>query len=317
MKITVLEPLSVPEEDLRKIAKSITDKGHELEIFNDKTSDIEVLKERVKDTDILIIANSPLKGEVIRAAENLKMISVAFTGVDHVDLDVCRERDILVSNAAGYSTHSVAELSFGMMISLLRNIVPLDRVTREGGTMAGYRQRDLYGKTLGVVGTGAIGSKVAEIGLAFGCNVLAYNRSENTDLKAKGVKYIDIEDLFRESDIITIHLPLTPETRGFIDEDKLRLMKKDALLINTARGPIIDNEALAKILKEEKIAGAGIDVFDMEPPLDRDYPLLKEKNVVVTPHIGFATEEAMIRRAYIAFNNVGSWIDGKPENIIK
>ena len=103
----------------------------------------------------------------------------------------------------------------------------LDRVTREGGTMVGYRQRDLYGKTLGVVGTGAIGSKVAEIGLAFGCNVLAYNRSENTDLKAKGVKYIDIEDLFRESDIITIHLPLTPETRGFIDEDKLRLMKKD------------------------------------------------------------------------------------------
>ncbi|MEW8973505.1 MAG: 2-hydroxyacid dehydrogenase [Tissierellaceae bacterium] len=317
MKITVLEPLSVSEENLREIAKPITDRGHELIIYNEKTLDNEVLKERVKDTDILVIANSPLEGEVIEAAENLKMISVAFTGVDHVDLKVCRERDILVSNAAGYSTHSVAELAFGMIISLLRNIVPLDRVTREGGTMAGYRRRDLYGKTLGVVGTGAIGAKVAEIGLAFGCEVLAYNRSESEGLKAKGVKYMDIEDILRESDIVTIHLPLTAETKGFIDEDKLRLMKEDAILVNTARGPIVDNTALAKILKEGKIAGAGIDVFDMEPPLDRDYPILKEKNAVVTPHIGFATEEAMVRRAHIVFSNIDCWLDGNPQNIVK
>lgn len=317
MKITVLEPLSVSEENLREIAKPITDRGHELIIYNEKTLDNEVLKERVKDTDILVIANSPLEGEVIEAAENLKMISVAFTGVDHVDLKVCRERDILVSNAAGYSTHSVAELAFGMIISLLRNIVPLDRVTREGGTMAGYRRRDLYGKTLGVVGTGAIGAKVAEIGLVFGCEVLAYNRSESQDLKAKGVKYMDIEDIFRESDIVTIHLPLTAETKGFIDEDKLRLMKEDAILVNTARGPIVDNIALAKILKEGKIAGAGIDVFDMEPPLDRDYPLLKEKNAVVTPHIGFATEEAMVRRGHIVFSNIDCWLDGKLQNVVK
>lgn len=316
MKITVLEPLGVSEEELREIAKPITDKGHELVIYNEKSTDLNLLKERVKDTDALIIANSPLKREVIEAAENLKMISVAFTGFDHVDLEACKERGISVSNAAGYSTHSVAELAYGLMISLLRKIVPLDKVTRDGGTMAGYRQNDLYGRTLGVVGMGAIGKKVASLGLAFGCNVIAYNRSKDEDLVKQGVEYMDLDDLLRKSDIVTVHLPLTDGTRGLINEDKLKLMKKDALLINTARGPIIDNEALAKALNEEWIAGAGIDVFDMEPPIPSDYSLLKAKNAILTPHIGFATEEAMVRRAHIAFGNVDGWIEGTPKNVV-
>lgn len=316
MKIVVLEPLGVSEQDIRSIAIPITNKGHELVIYNDKSANIEVLKERVKDTDILVIANMPLSGEVIRAAENLKMISVAFTGVDHVDLGFCRERNILVSNAAGYSTHSVAELAFGLMISLLRNIVPLDEITRDGGTKVGYSQNDLYGKTLGVIGTGAIGIKVAEIGLAFGCNVIAFNRTENEELKAKGVKYMSLDDIFKESDIVTLHLPLTDETKGIVNEDRLNLMKENAVLINTARGPLVDNEALAKVLREEKIAGAGIDVFDLEPPLPLEYSLLKENKAVVTPHIGFATEEAMVRRAKIVFENITRWIEGNPQNVV-
>ncbi|HZJ98890.1 MAG TPA: 2-hydroxyacid dehydrogenase [Tissierellaceae bacterium] len=314
MKIVVLEPLGVAEEELREIAKPITDKGHELTIYNEKTPDVEVLKERVKDSDILIIANSPLKSEVIQAAENLKMISVAFTGFDHVDLDICKERQISVSNAAGYSTHSVAELAYGLMISLLRKTVPLDIVTRDGGTMEGYRQNDLYGKILGVVGTGAIGKKVANLGLAFGCDLIAYNRSQDEELVRQGVRYMDLDDVLKESDIVTIHLPLTDGTRGLISEEKLKLMKKDSLLINTARGPIIDNQALARGLNEGWIAGAGIDVFDMEPPIPSDYSLLNTKNIVLTPHIGFATEEAMVRRAHIAFANVDGWLQGNPQN---
>lgn len=316
MKITILEPLGVSEEELRQIAKPITDKGHELIIYNEKSTDVEVLKDRVKDTDALIIANSPLKREVIEAAKNLKIISVAFTGFDHVDLEVCKERGITVSNAAGYSTHSVAELAYGMMISLLRKIVPLDKVTRDGGTMAGYRQNDLYGKTLGIVGMGAIGKKVANLGLAFGCNVIAYNRSKDEELVNQGVKYMELDELLKESDIVTIHLPLTDSTKGLISEEKLKLMKKDAILINTARGPIIDNEALAKALKEGWIAGAAIDVFDMEPPIPSEYSLLKENNAVLTPHIGFATEEAMVRRAHIAFGNVDGWMEGTPQNVV-
>lgn len=314
MKIAVLEPLGLTEEEIRAIAKPITDKGHELIIYNEKITEVEALKERVRGIDVVVLANMPLKGEVIESNDKLKMISVAFTGVDHVDLRVCKENCIIVSNSAGYSTSSVAELTYGLIISLLRNIVPLNDATRKGKTMAGFSQIDLYGKTLGVIGTGAIGSRVAEIGLAFGCKVLAYNRSENKDLINKGVTYLSLEELLKESDIVTIHLPLTATTRGLIDAEKLKLMKKGALLINAARGPIVDNEALAESLKNGQLGGAGIDVFDMEPPLPPEYPLLNAPNTVLTPHIGFATKEAMKRRAQITFENILCWLEGNQQN---
>lgn len=317
MKIVVLEPLGVAEEYLRNIFNNNFKKEHELIVYNEKTNDISELKLRVKDADILVISNMPLKEEVISEAKNLKMISVAFTGVDHVDLDICRKRDILVSNAAGYSTHSVAELAFGLIIALLRNIVPLDKITRDGGTKDNYSQNDLYGKTLGVVGTGDIGTKVAELGLAFGCKVIGYNRTENENLKELGIKYMKLEEIFKQSDIITIHLPLTNETKGIVNKELLSSMKKNALLINTARGPIVDNEALARVLRDNSIAGAGIDVFDMEPPIPLEYPLLKEERAVLAPHIGFATKEAMERRAVIVFENISKWMEGNPQNIIK
>lgn len=314
MKIVVLEPLGISEEEIRAIAKPIIDKGHELTLYNEKSTEIEVLKERIRDMDVVVLANMPLKGEVIESSDKLKLISVAFTGVDHVDLEACKENHIVVSNSAGYSTPSVAELAYGLMISLLRNIVPLDEATRKGKTMAGFSQIDLHGKTLGVIGTGAIGSKVAEIGLAFGCNVLAYNRTENEELKNKGVTYLPLEELLKKSDIATIHLPLTKDTKGLIDSEKLKLMKENALLINTARGPIVDNVALADALKNGQLGGAGIDVFDMEPPLPSDYPLLNAPNTVLTPHIGFATKEAMKRRAQITFENIAKWLEGNPQN---
>lgn len=314
MKIAVLEPLGITEEEIRAIAKPITDKGNELIIYKDKITEVETLKQRVKDMDVLVLANMPLKGEVIQSNDKIKMISVAFTGVDHVDLEACKENQIIVSNSAGYSTSSVAELTYGLIISLLRNIVPLDDATRKGKTMAGFSQTDLFGKTLGVIGTGAIGKRVAEIGLAFGCKVIAYNRSENKDLVNQGVIYKPLEDILKESDIATIHLPLTKDTRGLINAEKLNLMKKNALLINTARGPIVDNEALAEALKSGQLGGAGIDVFDMEPPLPLEYPLLNSPNTVLTPHIGFATKEAMQRRAKITFENIVRWIEGNPQN---
>lgn len=314
MKIVVLEPLGISEEEVKAIAKPIIDRGHELIIYSEKSTEIEVLKERIRDTDVVVLANMPLKGEVIESSDKLKLISVAFTGVDHVDLEACKKSHIIVSNSAGYSTPSVAELAYGLMISLLRNIAPLDEVTRKGKTMAGFSQIDLHGKTLGVIGTGAIGSRVAEIGLAFGCKVLAYNRSENHELKNKGVTYLPLEELLKESDIVTIHLPLTKGTRGLIDAEKLKLMKKNALLINTARGPIVDNAALADALNNGQLGGAGIDVFDMEPPLPSDYSLLNAPNTVLTPHIGFATKEAMKRRAQITFENIVKWLEGNPQN---
>ncbi len=315
MKIVILESLSINKAEFEKVISPLEDRGHQIVVYDDKV-DEETLKLRVKDADVLVIANMPISAQVIEAAEKLKYIAVAFTGVDHVDLDKCKEKNIKVSNAAGYSNNSVAELAFGLMISLLRKILILDDVIREGGTKTGYGQFDLKGKILGVLGTGEIGSVVAEIGLAFGCNVIAYNRSESADLICKGVKYLSLEEVLKNSDIVTIHMPLTSETKNLINKNMLGLMKDTAFLINTARGPIIDNNALAKALEEGVIAGAGIDVFDMEPPIPMDYPLLDAPNTILVPHIAFATEEAMIRRAEITIRNIISWENNKQENII-
>lgn len=317
MKISVIEPLGLSEEELREIAKPITDKGHELIIYNNKVTDTKVLKERVRDSEVIVLANMPLKAEVIEADNKLKMMSIAFTGVDHVELKSLKNKEITVSNAAGYSTESVTELTFGLTLAVLRNIVPLDKLTREGQTKEGYSQSDLSGKTFGVVGTGAIGASVCKIAKVFGCKVLAYNRSEKEELKALGVKYVGLEELLSSSDVVSIHLPQTEETKGIIGKKKLELMKKTAVLINVARGPIVDNNALAKALEDGKIAGAGIDVFDVEPPLPKEYSLLKQNNAVLTPHIGFATKEAMIRRAHITFENISKWMEGKPQNLVK
>jgi len=316
VKIVVLESLGITDEEFKKLSQPLADSGHELVVYNDGKLDNETLKSRIKDADIIVIANTPLSAEVIDAAEKLKYISVAFTGYNHIDLDKCKEKGIKVSNAAGYSTHSVAEITFGLIISLLRNIVPLEAVVRNGGTKEGYRQIDLNGKTLGVIGTGSIGGAVANLGLAFGCKVIAYNRSEKPDLISKGVEYKPLDELLKASDIVTLHTPLTDETKHLIDANKLALMKPSALLINTAVGPIVDNDALAAALHKGTIAGAGLDRVDMEPPVPANYPILDAPNVVLLPHIGFATEEAMVRRAEITFENIVKWEQGKQENTV-
>src|SRR5690625_1505949 len=316
MKIVILESLGISEEEFSKITKPLTDQGHEFVVYDDGKTDDETLKTRVKDAEILVLANMPLSGEVIDAAEKLKYISVAFTGYDHIDLEKCQEKGIQVSNAGGYSTNSVAELTFGLIIALLRSIIPLETVVREQGTKDGYRQTDLKGKTLGVIGTGEIGGTVAKLGLAFGCKVIAYNRSKKQELIDQGVEYKSLDEVLQESDIVTLHTPLTEETKHLIDKEKLSLMKNSAILINTAVGPVVDNDALAEALHNGTIAGAGLDRVDMEPPIPADYPILDAPNTVLMPHIGFATDEAMVRRAEITFNNIVQWEKGEQENIV-
>ncbi|MDS9470916.1 2-hydroxyacid dehydrogenase [Sporosarcina pasteurii] len=316
MNIVILESLGISDEEFNRISKPLTDNGHELVVYDDGKTDDETLKTRIKDAEILVLANMPLSGEVIDAADKLKYISVAFTGYDHIDLEKCKEKKIQVSNAAGYSTHSVAELTFGLITALLRSIVPLDGVTREGGTKNGYRQTELNGKTLGVLGTGDIGGSVAKLGLAYGCRVVAYNRSEKQELIDQGVEYKSLDEVLETSDIVTIHTPLTDETKNLIDKDKLELMKESSFLINTAVGPIVDNDALAEALHNGTIAGAGLDRVDMEPPVPADYPILDAPNTVLVPHVGYATDEAMVRRAEITFNNIVKWEKGEQENIV-
>lgn len=317
MRIVVLEPLGLTGEELLEIGDSLIELGHEITSYGSRPENEEELIERIEGADVLIVANMPLNAKAIASNPNIKMISVAFTGVDHIDMETCRKNNIMVCNAAGYSTYSVAELTFGLILSVLRNIVPLNEATREGKNKDGFSQNELYGKTLGIIGTGSIGTRVAEIAKAFGCNILAYSRSEKKSLIDSGIKYVSLETLLSDSDIVSIHVPLNEETKGLIGRDEISIMKPSSILVNTARGPIVDEEVLAEALENDIIAGAGIDVFTVEPPLPQNHTLLGCSKAIVTPHIAFATEEAITRRAHITFENITKYLKGNPQNIMK
>ena len=275
--------------------------GHNFTYYNAKTTDINELIKRSKDQDIVMIANNPYPKEVILQANKLKLIAVAFAGIDHVDLKACKERNIEVLNCPNYSNVAVSELVIGLTLNLLRKINQADSATRNGQTNSLLIGEELNNKTIGIIGLGKIGNKTANLFNAFGCKVLAYQRKP---INNPNVTQVTLDELLSQSDIISLHIPYNEETYHFIDEDKINMMKKDAILINCARGPVVDNITLAKALNEERIKGAGIDVFDYEPPLNADYPLLNAKNTILTPHLAYFTKEAMIKRANIEFNNV-------------
>lgn len=275
--------------------------GHNFTYYNAKTTDINELIKRSKNQDIVMIANNPYPREVILQANNLKLIAVAFAGIDHVDLKACKERNIEVLNCPNYSNVAVSELVIGLTLNLLRKINQADSATRNSQTNSLLIGEELNNKTIGIIGLGKIGNKTANLFNAFGYKILAYQRKP---INNPNVTQVTLDELLSQSDIISLHIPYNEETYHFIDEDKINMMKKDAILINCARGPVVDNIALAKALNEERIKGAGIDVFDYEPPLNADYPLLNAKNTILTPHLAYFTKEAMIKRANIEFNNV-------------
>lgn len=206
---------------------------------------------------------------VLQNLPELKMICVAFTGVDHIDIAYCKEHGITVQNCAGYSTVAVADLVFGFALNLARNIQTCNQATRQGLTKQGLIGYELCGKAFGIVGLGAIGQRVADIANAFGCKVYAYSR---TPKQVPGVTMVDLPTLLKTCDIVSLHVPLNASTRGMIGKNELAMMKKNAYLINTARGPVVDEEALAEALKAGVIAGAGVDVYEEEPPHSLQQP---------------------------------------------
>lgn len=315
MKIVLLESLGIPAELLKSYADKLEAKGHTFAAY-EKNTDAQVQIDRAKDADVIMIANMPLKGEVIRACKNLKFINVAFTGVDHVDLAAAKEMGVKVSNASGYSTQSVAELALGMMLSLLRNVPQVEERCRAGKTKDGLVGTELRGKTVGIVGAGAIGQNTGRLCKAFGCKVIAYNHRPKQAAEGTIDEFVDLDTLTRESDIISLNCPLNDSTRGMFGAERIAMMKKTAILINVARGPVVDSRALADALNEGRIAGAGIDVFETEPPLDVNHPLLHTPNTIVTPHVAFASKESMALRAQIVFDSLDSFLAGKQVNVI-
>ena len=314
MKVVIMEGLGIPDEELTLCQKPFEEKGVVFESFA-KTTDKETLIRQAKDADAMILANLPMPADVIRACENLKFIDIAFTGTDHVGLDAAREKNITVSNASGYSNEAVAELVIGMALSLARNIRAVEDRCREGKDKTGLVGFELKGKTVGIVGLGKIGTRSAELFHAFGSHVLSYSRTKHADAPSY-VEQTTLDDVLTRSDLVVLHCPLTDETRGLIGEAELSKMKKTAFLINVARGPVVDEAALAKALNDGVIAGAGIDVFDTEPPLDPSSPILHAKNTLVTPHVAFASKQSMSLRAEIVFKNLSKWMDGTPDNMV-
>lgn len=304
MKIIAVEPIGISEERAAAIAADLALRGDEFVCYRDRKEDAATLIERMKDAEVVIVSNIKIGADILSQCPNLKMLNVAFTGLDHIDLDYCQAHGITVKNASGYATEGVAELAIGLMLDLYRRITVLDADTRNSGTRNNFLGRELRGKRVGIVGTGAIGARTALLLQHFGCEVVAWSRTPKKALMDQGIAYISLDELMRTSDIISLHVPLTAETHHLISREMLTLCKPTAILINTARGNVVDIDALADLLKEGKLAGAGIDVYEKEPPLSTNHPLVNVPNCILVPHVGYATREAFDDRIDIILNNL-------------
>jgi phosphoglycerate dehydrogenase-like enzyme len=300
IKIKVLEPIG---KDEKLWVQEFKEKGVNIEYQDTRSWKEDDLIHYVQDAAVLVIANRTLSSKVIESISSLKLIITAFTGMDHIDLAACKRRSIQVKNTPGYATHAVAELTLGLAIMLSRNLVLASQsLTKVKSFPLG---QEIYGKKVGIIGGGLIGQEVGRLFLAFGAQVSFYHYKKLDDVS---LKQVELDDLLRESDFISLHIPLNEETKHFLNSNRLSLLKKTAFLINTGRGLLIDEEALLTFLKEGKIAGAALDVLSYEPPLPITHPFLDLSNVIITPHIGYRTEEAALCKADLALNHLKRWI---------
>ena len=276
---------------------------------------------RCAGAEVVITNKSVLNREIIESLPALRYIGVTATGYNIVDVAAAKERGIIVTNVPGYSTPSVAQAVFALILELTNHAGHHAKTVSEGrwSTCPDFCYWDhpiieLAGRTLGIIGYGDIGAAVSQIALAFGMKVLANRRTWATPPPA-GIHPATHEEIFSQSDIISLHCPLTPETQHLINSRTLSLMKTDALLINTGRGPLIDDAALATALNEGTIAGAGLDVLSIEPP-PAGNPLFSARNCLITPHIGWASRESRARLIQITADNITAWLAGVPKNVV-
>ncbi len=263
----------------------------------------------------IVTVKTAVNSELIDALPNLKFVAVAFTGFDCVDLEACRHRNISVFNVPSYASNSVAELVLGLAISLLREIPKAGAIMQNGAWLLNKPGLELAGKTIGIVGTGAIGTLVAQYFKTMGCKIIGWSRSERTAFKTYGTYVSSLSQLLKAVDIVSVHVPLNKSTKGLIGKSELTMMKKTAMLINCARGPVVVEEDLCEALKTKSIAAAAVDVFDIEP-IAKDHPFLSLSNVVLTPHIAYKTEEALKKRAQITSENIAEFCLGTPQNLV-
>lgn len=317
MRIGVLEPLHIDASVLDELARPLRELGHTVIAYDTRADNDDVLLERSRECDIVIIANRPYPARVIEQLSTTKLIDVAFAGVDHVDLDACAKQGIAVANASGYASQAVAEHTLAMTLAIYRKIVQTDHQIRtQFDTLIAPIGQEICGKTVGIVGTGSTGSATARLFHALGAQLLGYNRCENADMRELGLSYCSLETLLEQSDIVTLHVPGNQSTYHMINAQMIHRMQRHAILVNVARGMVVDNQALAQALCEASIAGAAIDVFDTEPPIADTNPLLHAPNCLLTPHVAYYTTEAMLKRARIVFANALAFVNNAPTNLV-
>lgn len=315
MKIAILNECFLGRKHLDRLKKL-----GQISVYTGTKTEKEAIK-RLKDVDVAVIHCSllPITQNILKNSSKLRYISLASTGYDRVDLKAVKENNILVSNLPTYGTQSVAEHTFALIFAVIRKVVELDNLIRKNPyeinsindlITSPYVGFTLHGKTLGLIGVGRIGARVAEIARALGMKVLAYDIIPK---KLKEVEMKSFKEILKESDIVSLHTPLTQKTNNFIGKKELEMMKPQAILINTARGGLIETKALYNALKNKTIAGAGVDVLK---EIDKSNPLLKLKNIVLTPHSAWYTKESFENIANTVVENVEAYINGKPINIL-
>jgi len=283
----------------------------------------DVIVKKVANIDALVtLLSDKIDAQVFDAAPKLKIVAQIAVGFDNIDLKEANKRGIYVTNTPGVLTETTADFAWALLMAVARRVVEADRYIRNGEWRTSWHPnmlvgRDVYGATIGVVGAGRIGSAVAKRAKGFNMRILYYNPSARQALeKELGAKHVSLDTLLKESDFVSVHVPLTKATHHMISSEQLELMKKTAYLINNSRGPVIDEEALYKALREKRIAGAAVDVFEQEPT-SRHNPLLKLDNVVVTPHISSASQETRSRMAEWAAENLTTFFKGRtPPNLV-
>lgn len=286
----------------------------------DRTAD-EDITARAGEAQIVITNKTELSGDVIEGLSHLRYIGVLATGYNVVDVEAARRREVLVTNVPAYSTRSVAQMVFAHLLNLALHVGHHAQTVSRGkwSSHPDFCYWDtplieLAGLTMGLVGFGRIGRATAEVALALGMKPIAYDIAA-PEAVPQGCRLVGLDDVFRQSDVVSLHCPLTSENHRIVNEQRLAMMKKEAFLINTSRGPLIDEQALAQALNDDRIAGAGLDVLTSEPP-EQGNPLLSAKNCFITPHISWATRAARQRLLKVAVENVAAFLAGEPQNVV-
>jgi len=312
MKITVLDTCTVTRGD---VSLSPIEALGKVRFYN--TLPAERLAASIGDSEIVLCNKANINADIIDACPALRYIGVFATGYNNIDIEAAKARGIVVCNVPGYSTNSVAQHVFALILHFASRVDDYaasvaggDWTHAETFSYLAYPTHELAGKTLGIFGFGTIGQAVAKIAEAFGMNILAVS---HRPMKYEGVEFTDTDSLFARSDYLTLHCPLTEQTRGLVNMHTLSLMKPSAVLINTARGGVVEEAALTAALNTNRIRGAGIDVLDTEP-MRKDHPYLTAKNCYITPHVAWASYEARTRLVDIVADNIKAFLDGSPIN---